>query len=236
MAKSRGLGSAGRDRVKHNLAGGGVGGELTTQTQADRDAGNAPPGDGGRGSAFDAFDAWHAKSPQSARDIQGVRDKNPAHLGENTAGTDSTRVTTAQYFFDAGSGMGKMYVTFRRASHQYVYHSVPVYAAVHFYDALSKGKTIGPRNGLEKYGYYRASGNEGGVYFAGGEGTELGKRLQGGTVLNQAPQPFGPSGVDDMTDKNMPSTGRKKSNLDPYTGGAIPPRSRPGLGRKPTFE
>lgn len=166
--KERGLGNWGRQRVERAL------GDFTLQTQADRDRaeGRESP------NSWEWFDPWVAATP-------GLNNADPSMLGQNTNGTDSTRVSMAQYYFDPNTQTGNMYVTFRRAGSKYVYEGVPVYAARRFYNALSKGKSIGPMNGLEQYGYRRATGNEE-VYYQGTPGSQIGRGFSNPLFSNTA--------------------------------------------------
>jgi len=152
----RGLGKYGKDRIKESL------------NATSKDVG------GSRSSREEAFDPWIATSP-------GFNNAVPAMLGVNTNGTDSTRLSHAQYFFDPETMSGNFYVKFRRRGDEYVYSGVPLYAARRIYDALSKGKST-PE--LEQFGYYKHQGGES-EYFARQPGTPLGRKFMSGIVTPQ---------------------------------------------------
>jgi hypothetical protein len=110
-------------------------------------------------------------------------------LGERTGGTDSTRITYAQYFFDAETMTGNMYVSWRgrkgrKNGNRYVYFDMPVSAARNFYDSLSKGKNA--NYNLDSYAY---SHSPDGRYFAQPPATPLGERIQHGAPTPNPDQP-----------------------------------------------
>lgn len=186
----------GRDRIRQAL------GDFTLQTQADRNRaeGRESP------NSWEWFDPWRAATP-------GLNNADPSMLGINTNGTDSTRVSTAQYFFDPQTQLGNMYVTFRRAGSKYVYEGVPVYAARRFYNALSKGKSIGPMNGLEQYGYRRAGSNED-VYFRGEAGSSIGRSFSNPLFANTAAITDEPDEEYRPTQRNVPTSTQLELDFD----------------------
>ena len=152
---ARGIGKQGRDRIKQSL------------NATSKEVGGSPQ-------RQEAFDPWEAASP-------GFDNAVPDMLGERTNGTDSTRLSHAQYFFDPDTMQGNLYVKFRRAGSEYVYTGIPVYAARRIYDALSKGKTV---PSIEQWGYYQHKGGES-KYFAKPDGTPMGKKFMSGILTPQ---------------------------------------------------
>jgi hypothetical protein len=181
----------GRDRIRQAL------GDFTLQTQADRDRaeGRESP------NSWEWFDPWRAASP-------GLDNAKPSMLGVNTNGSDSTRVSMAQYFFDPQTQIGNMYVLFRRKGSRYVYEGVPVYAARRFYNALSKGKSIGPMNGLEQYGYRRAADHED-AYFRGESGSTIGRSFSNPLYANTA------AITDDLDEEYRPEQRNYPTSVQP---------------------
>lgn len=97
------------------------------------------------------FDPWVA-------DTQGADNEDPSQLGERTNGQDSTRLVSAQYFFNKETLNGDIYIKFRGQKNRsngpyYVFNNVPAFVAKRYMTALSKGKsfnTIGLSGGYTR--------------------------------------------------------------------------------------
>ncbi len=86
------------------------------------------------------FDPWIAATP-------GADNEDPSQLGERTNGQDSTRLVSAQYFFNRDTLSGDIYLKFRGQKNRtngpyYVFNNVPAFVAKRYMTALSKGKTF----------------------------------------------------------------------------------------------
>ncbi len=123
------------------------------------------------------FDPWTAASG-------GIDNATDEMLGENTNGQDSTRFTFVQYFFNPDTLIGDIYMDFRgkagrKNPTQYVFNNVPVYQAINFYDALSKGKTF--NTGGMTGGYVKSDA----THFSRPSATPLGAKFQHGAFSQQ---------------------------------------------------
>lgn len=90
--------------------------------------------------AEERFDPWTAAT-------QGADNEDPSQLGERTNGQDSTRLLSAQYFFNKETLNGDIYLKFRGQKNRsngpyYVFNNVPAFVAKRYMTALSKGKTF----------------------------------------------------------------------------------------------
>ena len=146
------------------------------------------------------FEQWAAtdQTPDNCHDL--------SNLGANTNGTSSTRILTAQYFFDKQTLNGDIYVTWRgqegRTSKTpyYVYNNIPAFVAKRFMTALSKGKTINT-SGLS--GGYTTDNSK----FKNPSATPFGAEIQKGDYGNVPP----------MFDK--PRTANPELEQDSYMSG-----------------
>ena len=126
------------------------------------------------------FDPWVAAT-------QGSDNENPSQLGERTNGQDSTRLLSAQYFFNRETLTGNIYLKFRGQKNRengpyYVFNNVPAFVAKRYMTALSKGKTFNTM-GLSG-GYTRDT-----TKFELKPATEFGFRIQKGNYGNVPPIP-----------------------------------------------
>ena len=119
MAKARGLGSAGKARIKDSLQAFVYADDKTKEALFNKE---------------ENFDPWMAATG-------GHDNATKSMLGENTNGQDSTRFTFVQYFFNPDTLTGDIYMDFRGTINiqkptKYVFNNVPVYQAISFYEAL----------------------------------------------------------------------------------------------------
>ena len=150
---------------------------------------------------IDAQEAF-AKSSQQTKDaLQGEKERfeqwaatdqnidnghDLSNLGENTNGASSTRILTAQYFFNKQTLNGDIYVTWRGQAKRrsgtpyYVFNNIPAFVAKRFMTALSKGKTINT-SGLS--GGYTKDNSK----FANPSATAFGAQIQHGDYGNVPP-------------------------------------------------
>lgn len=168
MAKARGLGSAGKARIKDSLQAFAYADDATKEALFNKE---------------ENFDPWMASTG-------GHNNDTPAMLGERTNGQDSTRFTFVQYFFNPDTLTGDIYMDFRgtegrRKPTQYVFNNVPVYQAINFYDALSKGKTF--NTGGMSGGYV----DNDAVHFTLPPATPLGAKFQYGPFKQGRADPLG---------------------------------------------
>lgn len=133
------------------------------------------------------FDPWVAAT-------QGYDNDDPSMLGERTNGSDSTRITSAQYFFDKKTLNGDIYIDFRGKAKRsnptrYVFNNVPAFVAKRYMTALSKGKSF-DTTGLS--GGYTDDSSK----FALEAATPFGAKIQYGDFGNVTPIPGLP--IDDF--------------------------------------
>ena len=126
------------------------------------------------------FDPWVAST-------QGRDNEDPSQLGERTNGQDSTRILSAQYFFNKETLNGDIYIKFRGQKNRsngpyYVFNNVPAFVAKRYMTALSKGKTFNTM-GLSG-GYTRDT-----TKFALEPATPFGAKIQKGDYGNVPPIP-----------------------------------------------
>lgn len=182
MARARGLGNAGRARIKDSLQAFALSDEQTKQALFNEE---------------ECFDPWVANTG-------GVDNATPDMLGERTNGQDSTRFTFVQYFFNPETMVGDIYMDFRgkkgrKNPTKYVFNNVPVYQAKRFYEALSKGKTF--NTGGMSGGYVDYDPD----HFNRQPATPLGKKLQYGAFSQQqADQGFPDIEQQDSTQYQLP--------------------------------
>ena len=146
------------------------------------------------------FEQWAAtdQTPDNGHDL--------SNLGANTNGTSSTRILTAQYFFNKQTLSGDIYVTWRGQAKRrsgtpyYVYNNIPAFVAKRFMTALSKGKTINT-SGLS--GGYTKDDSK----FSNPSATPFGAEIQAGDYGNVPP----------MFDK--PRTANPELEQDSYMSG-----------------
>jgi hypothetical protein len=130
--------------------------------------------------AEERFDPWVAAT-------QGADNEDPSQLGERTNGQDSTRLLSAQYFFNKETLIGDIYLKFRgqknrRNGPYYVFNNVPAFVAKRYMTALSKGKTFNTM-GLSG-GYTRDT-----TKFSLEPATPFGAKIQKGNYGNVPPIP-----------------------------------------------
>ena len=130
--------------------------------------------------AEERFDPWVAATP-------GADNEDPSQLGERTNGQDSTRLVSAQYFFNKETLNGDIYLKFRGQKNRkngpyYVFNNVPAFVAKRYMTALSKGKTFNTM-GLSG-GYTRDT-----TKFALEPATPFGAKIQKGDYGNVPPIP-----------------------------------------------
>ena len=180
MARARGLGAMGKARVQDSLQSFAYADEKTKEALFNKE---------------ECFDPWTAASG-------GIDNATDEMLGENTNGQDSTRFTFVQYFFNPDTLTGDIYMDFRGKAGrsnptQYVFNNVPVYQAINFYDALSKGKTF--NTGGMSGGYVKSDA----THFSRPPATPLGAKFQHG-AFSQQQQDQGFPAIDKRdTDQNQ---------------------------------
>jgi hypothetical protein len=130
--------------------------------------------------AEERFDPWVAST-------QGADNEDPSQLGERTNGQDSTRLLSAQYFFNKETLNGDIYIKFRGQKNRsngpyYVFNNVPAFVAKRYMTALSKGKTFNTM-GLSG-GYTRDT-----TKFSLEPATPFGAKIQKGDYGNVPPIP-----------------------------------------------
>ena len=162
MARARGLGSAGKARIQDSLQAFAYSDDKTKEALFNKE---------------ENFDPWTASTG-------GTDNATDSMLGENTNGQDSTRFTFVQYFFNPDTLTGDIYMDFRgkagrKNPTQYVFNNVPVYQAIGFYEALSKGKTF--NTGGMSGGYVKGDAK----HFSQPAATPLGARFQHGAFSQQ---------------------------------------------------
>lgn len=126
------------------------------------------------------FDPWLAST-------QGHNNASDDMLGERTNGTDSTRITSAQYFFDKKTLNGDIYIDFRGTAKRtnptrYVFNNVPAFVAKRYMSALSKGKSF---NTAGLSGGYTTDSDK----FSLEPATPFGAKIQYGNFGNVTPIP-----------------------------------------------
>lgn len=126
------------------------------------------------------FDPWVAATP-------GADNEDPSQLGERTNGQDSTRLLSAQYFFNKETLNGDIYLKFRGQKNRtngpyYVFNNVPAFVAKRYMTALSKGKTF---NTMGLSGGYTKDTSK----FKLEPATEFGAKIQKGNYGNVPPIP-----------------------------------------------
>ena len=130
--------------------------------------------------AEERFDPWTAAT-------QGADNEDPSQLGERTNGQDSTRLLSAQYFFNKETLTGDIYLKFRGQAKRtngpyYVFNNVPAFVAKRYMTALSKGKTFNTM-GLSG-GYTRDT-----TKYSLEPATPFGAKIQKGSYGNVPPIP-----------------------------------------------
>ncbi len=202
MARARGLGKAGRQRIA----------EMRSELLSSRNqfALTSDEGKDALGFGRDNFDAW------TATDQTTNNEKDLKNLGERTNGQSSTRIISAQYFFDRKTLTGDILVEFRGQSKRtnppfYAYTNIPAAVAKRFMTALSKGKTINFQ------GFTGTYSNEGALIRQRPPATPFGAEIQKGN--------YG----------NVPPTGLKKSNFLNLSTMDIPQQSDEGPAQGTLF-
>ncbi len=192
MAKARGLGSAGKARIKDSLQAFVYADDKTKEALFNKE---------------ENFDPWMAATG-------GHDNATKSMLGENTNGQDSTRFTFVQYFFNPDTLTGDIYMDFRGTINRqkptkYVFNNVPVYQAISFYEALSKGKTF--NTGGMSGGYVTGDVK----HFSQPAATPLGAKFQHGAFSQQqATNPLDPK-IEKQDKNNMQlpfEMGKKKTD------------------------
>ena len=169
MAKRRGINQEARARISRALS--------------DTKSSFALSSDEAKEALFyeeERFDPWVAAT-------QGRDNEDPSQLGERTNGQDSTRLVSAQYFFNKETLNGDIYIKFRGQKNRsngpyYVFNNVPAFVAKRYMTALSKGKTFNTM-GLSG-GYTRDT-----TKFELKPATEFGAKIQKGNYGNVPPIP-----------------------------------------------